>query len=136
MKTVDISNGMLIVRFSGENFSENLSLIKHIPNAIFMPKDRCWKLPILKETIKLFYENGWEISEKLKEMIADNSKVEIDEKKLEGLFPFQIEGVKWLEKKKGMGIVSDEMGLGKTVQAIGYAKLHEDLRPILVVCPA
>lgn len=110
MKTVDISNGMLIVRFSGENFSENLSLIKHIPNAIFMPKDRCWKLPILKETIKLFYENGWEISEKLKEMIADNSKVEIDEKKLEGLFPFQIEGVKWLEKRKGVGIIADEMG--------------------------
>lgn len=52
------------------------------------------------------------------------------------LFPYQQEGVAFLDKKKGRALIADEMGLGKTVQALAFAQLHPELRPILILCPA
>lgn len=53
---------------------------------------------------------------------------------MENLFPYQVEGSKWLSGKK-LALLADEMGLGKTVQAI---RASEDIgaKTILVVCPA
>lgn len=53
-----------------------------------------------------------------------------------GLFPFQQEGVECVETRRGRILIGDEMGLGKTVQAAAWLKLHPELRPVLVVCPA
>jgi len=33
-------------------------------------------------------------------------------------------------------LIGDEMGLGKTIQALGFINLHENIRNVLVVCPA
>ena len=33
-------------------------------------------------------------------------------------------------------MIGDEMGVGKTIQAIGYAVLHPELWPCLVISPA
>ncbi len=51
------------------------------------------------------------------------------------LFPYQKAGVFFIEKTNGRTLIADEMGLGKTVQAIAWALLHEEKRPILVICP-
>ena len=56
------------------------------------------------------------------------SIVSIDGKKL---FPFQIEGVKFIENSGGRCLIGDEMGLGKTIQALGALILHEEMRPFL-----
>lgn len=42
------------------------------------------------------------------------------------LFPFQKEGVKFIERSNGRCLIADEMGLGKTVQALAFLKLHKD----------
>jgi Superfamily II DNA/RNA helicases, SNF2 family len=52
------------------------------------------------------------------------------------LYNFQKNGVQWLEKVNGIGLLADEMGLGKSAQAISYAYINPELRPILVICPA
>lgn len=50
------------------------------------------------------------------------------------LVPYQIEGAKWLAKKK-VALLADEMRLGKTPQAIVAADMLGAV-PILVLCPA
>lgn len=50
------------------------------------------------------------------------------------LFPYQIEGVKFLAKTK-KSYLADEMGLGKTVQVIGFTNLIKPSK-ILIICPA
>ena len=56
------------------------------------------------------------------------SIVSLDNKKL---FPFQLEGVKFIENSGGRCLVGDEMGLGKNIQALGALILHKEMRPFL-----
>jgi len=48
------------------------------------------------------------------------------------LYPHQLEGIRFLQKAKGRGILSFEMGLGKTLASLGYVVLEQ--RRALVVC--
>ena len=52
------------------------------------------------------------------------------------LYPFQRVGVEWLERTNGRALIGDEMGLGKTVQSLAWLRLHPEIRPVIVVCPA
>lgn len=52
------------------------------------------------------------------------------------LLPYQVEGVRWLDRVGGRGLLADEMGLGKTVVALAWLARHPALRPAVVVCPA
>jgi SWI/SNF-related matrix-associated actin-dependent regulator of chromatin subfamily A-like protein 1 len=47
-----------------------------------------------------------------------------------------LECLSWLDKKEGIGILGLQMGLGKTCIALGYIKLHPELKQVLIVCPA
>lgn len=48
-------------------------------------------------------------------------------------FPFQIEGMRSLERANGRLAIFDEMGLGKTIQSLGYIAYHPDALPVLYV---
>jgi len=53
------------------------------------------------------------------------------------LYPFQYAGVRFAELAPNKScLIGDDMGVGKTIQALAYAALHEELWPVLVVCPA
>src|SRR5215510_14538697 len=53
------------------------------------------------------------------------------------LRPFQIEGVKRLQKASARAILADEQGLGKTIQILALLKLHpEELMPAVIVVPS
>lgn len=52
------------------------------------------------------------------------------------LYPFQEEGVQWLQNHDGVGLLADDMGLGKSAQSLVYLKNNPSLRPVLIVCPA
>lgn len=56
----------------------------------------------------------------------------IDRLDIDGLYPFQKDGVGWLYNRD-RAILADEMGLGKTVQALAAAPADA---PVLVVAPA
>lgn len=76
----------------------------------------------------------------------------LDDGKLKGLLgdlgnmlrPYQLEGVRWLERltrMKAGGLLADEMGLGKTVQTVALLKIIKSRQtkktkaPALVICP-
>jgi len=52
------------------------------------------------------------------------------------LYPFQKVAVAFAEMSGGSCLIGDEMGIGKTISTIGYAALHPEDRPAVVVCPA
>jgi SWI/SNF-related matrix-associated actin-dependent regulator 1 of chromatin subfamily A len=52
------------------------------------------------------------------------------------LYRFQRVGVNFLESRGGRALLADEPGLGKTLQALGWLKLHPEVRPTIVICPA
>lgn len=49
------------------------------------------------------------------------------------LYPYQNEGVKFLQKTDGNALIGDEMGLGKTLQTLAWAATQG--KKVLVVCP-
>lgn len=52
------------------------------------------------------------------------------------LMPYQIEGVKFLERANASAILADEQGLGKTIEVLALLKLHrEKLTPAVIVVP-
>ena len=53
------------------------------------------------------------------------------------LYPFQVEGHKFLERSNFRALIADEMGLGKTIQVVSIIHSHYDeLVPILIVVKA
>lgn len=53
------------------------------------------------------------------------------------LYPFQAEGVGFIENRGGRVLIGDEMGLGKTVQALAWLQHKGNpALPAVVVCPA
>lgn len=64
------------------------------------------------------------------EQRSPESIVSMDGKRL---YPFQCEGVRFLERASARALVADEMSLGKTVQALGTIALHNELLPFLAI---
>lgn len=52
------------------------------------------------------------------------------------LYPFQEEGVAFIEAQNGRALLGDDMGLGKTIQALAWVYLHPKRRPVVILCPA
>lgn len=49
---------------------------------------------------------------------------------------FQEEGIGFLEKTQGRGLLGFDMGLGKTITALAWLWLHKEARPAVIVCPS
>ena len=52
------------------------------------------------------------------------------------LYPYQVEGVRLLERFNGRGLLGDQPGLGKTIQVLTYWAKYRSSLPAIVVCPA
>ncbi len=51
-------------------------------------------------------------------------------------YPYQQEGIHFLEKCDGRGLICDDMGLGKSLMSLAWAAIHPTRRPVIVICPA
>jgi len=50
------------------------------------------------------------------------------------VFPYQVDGIKFIAEANGRCLIADEPGLGKTIQALGALKFYPEMRPALWVC--
>lgn len=100
-----------------------------------------WTAPLSKEALKLLVDRGFTLDEQLQYVLKGKPKSELkDATDIPGLkmklFPYQEEGVGFVESHNGRALIADEMGLGKTAQSLAWLQLHPELRPAIVVCPA
>jgi len=51
-------------------------------------------------------------------------------------YRFQLDGIRFIEKCRGRALIADDMGLGKSMQSSGWAAIHPNIRPLIIVCPA
>jgi SWI/SNF-related matrix-associated actin-dependent regulator 1 of chromatin subfamily A len=127
------------IMFSGNDFKSTLEQVKTLVGRDF--KQTYWVCPESKMNYDKLFSFGFEMCF----TIADYMQVIKGKKKRtkvidHSLFPgfreYQIEGVQFFEDCEGKALNSDDMGTGKSAQALGYLKLHPELRPALVICPA
>lgn len=142
-KMATIENGRVKIFFP---FDPNtLAIIKSIPGRRFhgdkFPKH--WSAPMEQETIKTLAKHGFELSEELIRFLSAKKAQEAQAPKSidvpsfkKELFPYQKEGVAFIESRNGRALLGDEMGLGKTIQALAWLELHPEKRPVIIVCPA
>lgn len=122
-----------------KSFFETLALVKSLHGRSWNNNEKAWYCPINEMAVQNLEQWGFELDDKLqKYLAAHKTEVEISlpEDFENQLYPFQVDGVKFLEKRKGRGVIADEMGLGKTIQAIAWLKLNQDARPAVIICPA
>jgi len=139
--------------------------VRSIVSRKFHADDKCWSIPVAQaRTLYGILEDAYpplakaiidnkEIAKDVEDSISrvaissaaeltDSKLAEINEA-LEGkfpegldLYPFQKVAVAFAEMSGGSCLIGDEMGIGKTISLIGYAALHPEDRPVVVVCPS
>jgi len=108
------------------------------------PANKYWTCPLLRENVEKLAFFGFSLDQELREFLENVPKPvdELDASDLQipglgkKLYPYQRQGVMFLETRKGRALIADEMGLGKTAQALAWLQMHPEKRPAVVVVPA
>ena len=121
---------------------EALAAVKTLPSRKYHPDGKYWTCPVNKEAVKRLKEMGFKLDEKLSAYLEFKDKP-IEQIKalsvpgLKGkLYPYQSQGVGFVDYRQGRALIADEMGLGKTIQGLAYLQLHKEKRPALIVVPS
>jgi len=143
MKTVDILGAdKFIIKFDYD--PTVVAQVRCLPQGRrWVPEFKAWICPISVEALELLRGYGFDILPNVAKWEQEWLKPTkpavrfIDD--IPGLkhplYPFQAEGVGFIEDRGGRALLADEMGLGKTVQALAWLQLHPEALPALVVCP-
>ncbi len=121
---------------------ETLDKVKQLSNRRFINEGaiKYWVAPAMLENIQKLITAGFELDEALQTLLQtllNPVRVEdITPVEVAGLYPFQQQGVAFIEAKNGRALIADEMGLGKTVQALTWLDMHPEKRPVIIVVPA
>lgn len=146
IRTAELTKNTVVIKFQypkgDKRFYDMVKNIKKLPGRRYVKTEYCWKCPLSLEAVEKLIEFQFDFDVNLTEwhikMTAKpelNCNLEIPGFKKE-LYPFQKEGVSFIESRNGRALIGDEMGLGKTIQALAYLELHHELRPALIVVPA
>jgi len=150
IKKVDLENSKLIILFrtaDRNEFSNLLLVCKKLRSRIFVPESRHWEAEFSPDNVHALQQAGFTFTAKLKPFLKTGtfsplpSQPEIIipdslRKEFPNFYPFQLQGVSLLEKMNGVAILADEMGLGKTCQTLGYIKLHQEIKSVLIIPPS
>lgn len=126
-----------------KSFIDILSKVKTLPDRQWRSEEKYWRVALSLEAGDKLKEWGFEFSEGMQKWYNDlkgMTATELDTIYVPGLngtpYPYQLQGIHFIESRKGRALVADSMGLGKTLQALGYCQLHPEKRPVIIVCPA
>ena len=137
--TLDLTGKFAIIRFPYE--AAMVDNIRRLEGRKWNPDKKYWTAWASSENLQALQGFGFTLDNGCLDILKpaaieptrDLTGLEED---LPGFYPFQVDGVKWLEAHKGRGLIGDEMGLGKTVQALGWLNINPEARPAIMVVPA
>lgn len=123
---------------------EDLNRVKSLPGRRFHNESsKYWTCPCTVEALKCLQEWGFNLSAELQDRLIEATTPAVDLPETmqipglkKALFPYQIEGVRFIESRKGNALLADEMGLGKSAETLAWLQLHPEKRPVIVVVPA
>ena len=118
-----------------------IATVKALPKRKWNATAKRWELPISLDTIETVKELGFELDKGIQSWYEEKTK------KADGtgliipglratLYPFQREGIDFIDSREGRALIADEQGLGKTLQALGWLQLRPESLPAIVICPA
>lgn len=117
--------------------------IKSLSGRRWSKVNKLWTAPLEFDNLEALVGLGFELAGELEAIWnkwVKEVKVTISGipgfKNFDLLRPYQREGIEWLERKGGRGVLGDDMGLGKTPQTLAYWMLHPEHDKTLVLCPA
>lgn len=131
-----------------EQFYKDLALVKSLPVRSYEPATKLWTVPASPLAERQLKAAGFVRKDEVPRTAPESAEAmvwtpvpvprkPVDRTKLDHrLYPYQIEGVEFLEAVDGRGILGDGMRVGKSVQSISYLRLHPELRPALIVTTA
>lgn len=125
----------MVVKFTGSDFKESLEVVKSLFGFSFSKPMKTWVGPVTQASIDKVREAGFDVAPNL-ELDSIDLTPSVDFSGLQHLRDYQKEGVQFAEANNGRIINADDVGLGKTLQTLAYFKVHPELRPIVIVCPA
>lgn len=128
-------HGERVIKISFPYGLEDIERVRKLPNRRYYKEDRCWSTPPDIKVIEYLKEWGFDIDPSVTSFMKSLIVKDIPGLKGE-LFPFQKDGVAFIESHGGRALIADEMGLGKTIQALAWLQLHPEKRPAVVVVPA
>jgi len=118
--------------------------VKTLPGRQYDGQNKRWEVPLNIHAVGQLKAWGFEFDDALEKFVQEksdtrtadqmNPTVVLGLKKT--LYPFQRQGVAFLENRGGCGLIADEMGLGKTIQALAWVHNHPEARPVIIVVPA
>lgn len=123
---------------------EDLAKVKSLDGRRWNSVDKEWTTPLSQENVLKLQEWNFEMDPKLLDFLKKQSKkvnaedlevIDVPGLKMD-LYPYQKQGVAFIEAKGGRALVADEMGLGKTCQALAWLQKHPEHRPAVIVVPA
>ena len=132
-------------------FFKTMDTIKEIAGRSWDQELKLWGIPLTLHNVKTIQKMGFEFDTELAAWYKDKidpvkeakRKEQVDPIKLatqidlnDVMYPFQKDGLSYIEQKDGRTLVGDEPGLGKTLQALSYLKLHPEITPVIIVVPA
>lgn len=139
-ETQTLDKNSLFLRFSGNDFKDNIDKIKGFWNRKYLPDTKEWEVPFsCWEEIKQLYSGSY--IQYLNE--PPKAKFVTDDDILNGidfngfkLYDYQLDGVRFGLNHHNF-LLLDEQGLGKTLQLLTlarYKKKHRGLKHCLIIC--
>jgi SWI/SNF-related matrix-associated actin-dependent regulator of chromatin subfamily A-like protein 1 len=136
--------GERMIKMSFPYDIDTLDKVRSLIGRKYHSDKKFWSAPLYHETVNQLIEWGFIPDDKLTQFISQ-TKLRKEQVKLTGLkikglrgnpYPYQYEGVAFIDLNNGRALIADEMGLGKTVETLAWLQLHRDRTPILIVSPA
>lgn len=140
--TIDSSSHTIFIKFSDPDratWALVLSAVKSLDGRIFNAQQKVWTAPASNENLDILEKAGFDIQgrETINQDLGEPWKeIQLDPEHIEGLRPYQVEGLQFFVWRNGRAICGDDMGIGKTVQALSYLRRFPEKRPVLIICPA